>query len=171
MKTGKVIGMFDCRVFKKDTPRAKRNFVADGERINISVGFTDEELEELDELKEFAHYSEKSNKNYVTFKVFPKNCRLYNASATKVAWPDNEDIDGSRFEMIIDFSVKHGKPGTTELNGLYVNNLQVLKRADVPFEPVEGYNDDFISGADISKPVTVTETDEEEKAAVDDLPF
>ena len=62
--------------------------------------------------------------------------------------------------MVIDYSVKHGTG--TDLNGLYANAIQIIRRADNPFEPVAGGNDDFTSGVQ-SAEITDEETE--------DLPF
>lgn len=142
MKTKQVTGTFDCRVWKKDTPKAARAMVEAGNRINLSVGF--EEADFTDEMKEFAHLHEKSGKYYINIKVFPKNCKIYTASAKQVEFPDFTKIDGGRFEVIIDYSIKHGTG--TELNGLYANAIQIIRRADNPFEPIEGGSDDFTAG-------------------------
>ena len=160
MKTKQVTGTFDCRVWKKDTPKAARAMVEAGNRINLSVGF--EEADLTDEIKEFAHFSERVSRWYVNVKVFPKNCKIYTASAKQVEFPDFKLIDGGRFEVIIDYSIKHGTG--TELNGLYANAIQIIRRADNPFEPVEGGSDDFTAGLQNAEIAT---DDEETK----DLPF
>ena len=159
MKTKQVTGTFDCRVWKKDTPKAARTMVEAGNRINLSVGF--EEADLTDEIKEFAHFSERVSRWYVNVKVFPKNCKIYTASAKQVEFPDFTKIDGGRFEVIIDYSIKHGTG--TELNGLYANAIQIIRRADNPFEPVEGGSDDFTSGLQNAEIATEEETT--------DLPF
>ena len=159
MKTKQVTGTFDCRVWKKDTPKAARLMVSQGDRINLSVGFDEADLTE--EMKEFAHLHEKSGKYYINIKVFPKSCKIYTASAKQVEFPDYKLIDGGRFEVIVDYSIKHGTG--TELNGLYANAIQIIRRADNPFEPVEGGSDDFTAGLQNAE----IATDEETK----DLPF
>lgn len=140
MKTNRVTGTFDCRIWKKDTVKSARLMVANGDRINLSVGFDESEIPT--DIKEFARKSSKSERWYVTFKVFPKNCKMYTASAKQVEFPTNEKLDGGRFEMIIDYSVKHGTG--TELNGGYANAIQVIKRADNPFDAVEDGDDNFM---------------------------
>lgn len=157
MKTKKtVLGVFDCRVYKKDTPRQARAMVAPGERVTLSCGFDENDLSE--EMKPFARFHEKSGKWFIQFKVFPKNCRIYTAAARQVEFPDFERIDGGKFEVNLDFSIKHGTG--TELNGCYVNAIQVIRRADNPFAPVAGASDDFTA----VQPVH----DDEESS---DLPF
>lgn len=158
MKTKQVIGNFDCRVWKKDTPKAARAMVEAGNRINLSVGFEADEL--TNEAMEFAHVSEKTGKYYINIKVFPKNCKIFTASAKQVEFPEFTKIDGGRFEMIVDYTIKHGTG--TELNGLYANAIQIIKRADNPFTPIAGGNDDFTSGVQ-SAEITDEETE--------DLPF
>lgn len=162
MKTEKVIGTFDCRIWKKDTPKAARTMVAHGDRVNLSVGFDEDDL--TDEMKEFARLHEKSGKYYINIKVFPKSCKIYTASAKQVEFPAYDKIDGGRFEVIVDFTIKHGTG--TELNGLYANAIQIIKRADVPFEPVEGASDDFLAGGTTPDFLADDADDETE-----DLPF
>ena len=159
MKTKQVTGTFDCRVWKKDTPKSARTMVEAGNRVNLSVGF--EEMDLTDEMKEFAHLHEKSGRYFVNVKVFPKSCKIYTASAKQVEFPDYKLIDGGRFEVIIDYSIKHGTG--TELNGLYANAIQIIRRADNPFEPVEGGSDDFTAGLQNAEIATEEETK--------DLPF
>ena len=74
MKTEKIIGNFDCRVWKKDTPKAARQFVPQGERINLSVGF--EEAELTDEMREFANLHEKAVSITLTSKYFRNRVRF-----------------------------------------------------------------------------------------------
>ena len=163
MKTGKIIGNFDCRVWKKDTPKQARQMVEAGGRINLSVGFDDAEIEEMPGVAEFTRKSEKNGKNYVNIKVFPKNCRIYTASAKQVDFPDFKKIDGGRFEVIVDFTIKHGNGGT-DLNGLYANAIQIIRRADNPFEAIEGGNDNFLAG---TAPDLLSNDSED----IPDLPF
>lgn len=138
-KTGFVNGFFDCREYKKGTKRSERKMVADGARINLSVGFEENQL--TDTIREFARFHEKSGKWFATFKVFPKNCKAYTASAKEINFPSNEQLDGFTFELNIDFSVKHGTG--TELNGLYANKIQFVKKIDNSFDAVEDASDDI----------------------------
>lgn len=162
--------------------------IENGGRISFSVPFTDEELEELQEIAEFAKKSEKSGLNYVSFKIFPKACRMYTASARQIQFPPNSVLDGGKFEVNLEFNIKHGVG--TELNGCYVNAIQVIRKADNPFEAVEG-DDDWINNTpdanpfdvDEEKQKNVTTTNVEKKAQknavkqaeltteADDLPF
>ena len=161
-KTGFVNGFFDCREYKKGTKRSERKMVADGTRVNLSVGFEENQL--TDAIREFAHLHEKSGRWFANFKVFPKNCKAYTASAKEIQFPTNDKIDGYTFEVNIDFSVKHGTG--TELNGLYANKIQFIKKVDNSFEVVSGATDDiFLEKMQSSlNEITV----EEEKS---DLPF
>ena len=140
-KTGFVNGFFDCREYKKGTKRSERKMVADGTRINLSVGFEENEL--TDEIREFARLHEKSGRWFAAFKVFPKNCKAYTASAKEINFPSNEQLDGGTFEVNIDFSVKHGTG--TELNGLYANKIQFVKKIDNSFDAVEDASDDIFN--------------------------
>lgn len=176
-----VEGYFDCRQYKANTPRSSRIMIENGGRIIFSVAFMDEELEQHPELKDFANKSEKSGLNFVGFKIFPKNCKLFTASAKQIEFPDNNLIDGGRFEANLVYSVKHGVG--TELNGCYVNAMQIIRRADNPFDVVEDGNEDWLvekivrdvfpnadailNEKDKSKKKETKKVDEE----VNDLPF
>jgi len=154
MKLTKISGYFDCRKYQKGVQRQARPMVAAGERVNFSVAFPDEFLPA--EIAEFSNRSEKSGLNYVTFKVFPKNVKVYTAAAKQIDFPPLEKLDGGKFEVNIDFSIKHGTG--TELNGCYLNAIQVLRRADNPFEAEEGYSDDAFGSNDdpFSTPAPLT---------------
>ena len=157
---------FDCRQYKKDTPRNLRPMVEAGGRINLTTSMTEEEIPA--ELKEFARKSSKNERLYLTFKVFPKNCRIFTASARQVAFPENEVLDGGRFEIRIDYSIKHGTG--TELNGCYANSIQIIKRADVPFDAIEGGDDDFMSVAPVSSVITPDTEHEPERIQIKEQP-
>ena len=137
-KLTNLTGFFDCRKYKKDVARASRVMCEKEERVNLIISLDESELTE--EIKEFANLSEKSGRWFVTFKIFPKNCKIYTASAKQVNFPDFEKIDGGKFEINIDFSIKHGTG--TELNGCYANAIQIIRRADIPFDVVDG-DDNF----------------------------
>ena len=149
-KLNRATGFFDCREYKKGTKRSERKMVAEGGRINLSIGLQESEL--TDEIREFARLHEKSGRWFVAFKVFQKNCKAYTASAKEITFPTNEQLDGGQFEVNIDFSVKHGTG--TELNGLYANKIQFIRKIDNSFEAVEDGSDD-IFGEKISVRVNV----------------
>ena len=169
-KLNRVTGFFDCREYKKGTKRSERKMSAEGSRVNFSVGLAESEL--TDEIREFARLHEKSGKYFVAFKVFPKNCKAYTASAKEVSFPLNDKIDGGQFDVNIEFSVKHGSG--TELNGLYANKMQFIKKVDNSFEAVEDGDDAMFEGTGTSTGTTAAPV-QGEAATVedkkDDLPF
>lgn len=145
MKVTNVTGFFDCRVYKKDTKRAQRQMAKQGDRINISLAFDEAELP--DEFKEFARTSEKNDRYYVAVKVFPANIKAFSASAQPIDFPTNEQLDGNSFAMNMECSIKHGTG--TELNGVYANKIQFIKRTNNDFEAVED-GDDNLFGVNIT---------------------
>lgn len=178
MQLNKILtGTFDCRQYKKDTPRNSRPLVEDGGRINLTVGFDESEFSLLDEeIKAFGRKSSKNERYYLTFKVFSKNCKLYTASAKQVEFPVNMAIDGARVDCKVEFSVKHGTG--TELNGLYANAIQIIRRADNPFDAIEGGDDDFLNTAPEADPlaapvekIAIAEPMTEGKVDKNGLPF
>lgn len=167
-KAKNLTGFFDCRKYQKGVARQQRAMVAAGERINFSVGFQNEN-DVPDDMREFATKSEKSGLFYVSVKIFPKNCKVYTPSAKIVEFPELEKIDGGKFEINLEYSVKHGTG--TELNGIYANAIQVLRRADNPFDVEDGDESMF----DEKRPTAAAAQTAERPAAVpaegNDLPF
>ena len=150
-KLKNVTGYFDCRQYKVGIPRQNRKIIESGGRIIFSAGFTDEQLSE--ELKPFANKSEKSGLNYVNFKIFTSNCKLYTAAAKLIPFDfEKYEMDGGKFEVNMEVSIKHGKE-KLDLNGAYVNALQIIRRADNPFDVVEGGDDSWVSGEPVAKEV------------------
>ncbi len=149
MKITGIEGWFDCRQYQKGVMRGNRKMVEFGGRINLTSSFSDEELPE--ELAEFANKSEKSGLNYVSFKIFPKTCRLFTATNKEIEFPSYERLDGGKFEVNVVIAIKHGTG--TDLNGAYVNALQIIRRADNPFDVVEGGDDSWVSGEPVAKEV------------------
>lgn len=176
-KLNNMTAAFNCRKFKPDTPWHKREMVAEGERIEFSVGLTKEELKQYTAesygFEDFANFSEKTGKYYVSFKVFPKNCKAYNSKAQQIAFPPYALLDGEYFLINFDYNVKHGDPKKFELNGCYVGGIQFVKPLNVSFEEVEG-DDSWLAGTKVDnenifdKP---TPTQEAPAPAPDDLPF
>lgn len=167
MKLTNLTGYFDCRIYKKDVARASRQMQDKEGRINFTVSMSESDLNE--EVKEFANFSDKTEKYYLTFKIFPKICKLYTAKATQINFPDFGVIDGGRFDVNIEFSIKHGTG--TELNGCYANAIQIIRRADVPFEAVdegdEGDENVFSENV-LKEDISTTHT---QSKKTDDLPF
>lgn len=170
-----VSGYFDCRVYKNGVPRNNRIMVDNHGRINLSASFEEHELPK--EVKEFAKLSEKSGKYFVSFKIFPKNCKLYNSKAKQIPFPDNSLLDGKKFLVNIIFNIKHGTG--TELNGCYVNSLQIVKDLTNPFEAVEDGDEDVFnievekseSGLTKHRATDMTQTTAPDNEGSDDLPF
>ena len=158
-------GWFDCRKYAKNTPKSNRVMQPFGERINLSVGFSDEDLPA--EIAEFTTKSEKTGLNYMNFKLFPKSCRVYTAKNKLIDFPRYELLDGGKFEVNLVVDIKHGTG--TELNGAYVNALQIIRRADNPFDAVEGGDDSWVSGEVV--PEEVNGKDPVLDEANEELPF
>ncbi len=138
MKLTKLQGYFDCRKYQKGVQRGSRLMVEAGGRINLSVAFSSEDLPS--EISEFAKKSDTSGLYYLSFKLFPKNTKCFTAGAKLIDFPSYDKIDGGKFEFNVDFSIKHGTG--TELNGCYVNQIQILRRCDNAFAAEEGYDED-----------------------------
>ncbi len=113
----------------------------EGARINISLSFEKEALPA--DFVEFARESTKNTLWYVAVKVFPKNVKAFCIKAKPIEFPKNITIDGNQYLMNIEYSVKHGTG--TELNGVYANKIQFIKRMNNDFDAVEDGDENVFS--------------------------
>lgn len=134
MKITNLVGYFDCRQYKKDVQKSARPMVEKGGRISFTAII--DEMVGMEEVEKFIKKSDKNDRYYLTIKIFPKTCKVFTHEAKQIDFPDYGKIDGGRFEINVDVAVKHGTG--TELNGVYANAIQIIRRADVPFEAVSG---------------------------------
>ena len=77
------------------------------------------------------------------------------------------EIESPKFEVNMEISIKHGDASKMELNGCYCNALQIIRRADNPFDVVEGGDESWVSGEPVEKELGTDPILDE----ADNLPF
>lgn len=133
MLTSKLSGYFDCRVFKANTPKENQKMKGEDESISFSTTFDAASLPEM--LSKYAKPYEDKNHNQrfrVTFKIGGK-VRWYNAHAQQVEKPSNAELDGTRYNVMIDFATLNGNPDNKEACGYWANAIQYEVDQQNPF--------------------------------------
>lgn len=132
--TEKLTGWFDTRVWKENTPREQQRLKADDDNIGFSTTF--EQCPPA--LQEFAKPYTDSNGNQrwrVTFKISQK-CRWFDGNAQPVDRPSNQELDGQRFEVRVQYNTLRPAPnaGDKAARGYWANCIQFERVNENPFE-------------------------------------
>ena len=126
MRLDNVSGYFDCREFDARKAYADRQMKADSQQIAFNLTFAPDQLPEV--VSEFAKESEhKDGTRY--FKVRMKigrKCeflRKENGRVRRVKRPANEELDGKRWNVCLDFNALHGDSDKKEARGYWLNGI------------------------------------------------
>ena len=121
MRLDNVSGYFDCREFDAD-----RTMKADTQQIAFNLTFTPDKLPEV--VAEFAKESKhKDGTRY--FKVRMKigrKCKFLrkeNGFVRHINRPTNEELDGKRWNVCLDFNALHGDSTKKEASGYWLNGI------------------------------------------------
>ena len=101
MKTNKLTGFFDVRVYKKDLDRDKRPIKGQSDNITFTVA-SDTPIEGLKEYmvcKTKHTDSGDINRYYLQFKI-GGNCRWFDGNGQPTEQPLYSNLDGKRYEVI-----------------------------------------------------------------------
>lgn len=178
MKTNKLIGFFDVRVYKKDLDRDKRPIKGQSDNITFTVA-SDAPIEGLKEYmvcKPKHTDSGDVNRYYLQFKI-GGNCRWFDGNGQPTEQPLYSNLDGKRYEVIIDFNHKDKNPNNPLApSGCWVNAIMYREMPSNPFEGM-ALGDTPInvtSNADEAHPnteTTSTNLSQEATPEEEDLPF
>ena len=126
MRLDNVSGYFDCREFDARKAYADRQMKADTQQIAFNMTFAPDKLPEV--VAEFAKESEyKDGTRY--FKVRMKigrKCeflRKENGFVRRIKRPTNEELDGKRWNVCLDFNALHGDSAKKEASGYWLNGI------------------------------------------------
>lgn len=135
--TGKLTGFFDVRDYKAGVSHENMPMKAEGAQIAFNVLFKQSECPQ--ELAEFCKPYEKNGMQYVIvkFKIGNK-CKWYDADAQLVDKPSNVDLDGVRYNVVIDYVALHGDASKKEASGFWAHNIQFEQAIENPFQPMGG---------------------------------
>ena len=126
MRLDNVSGYFDCREFDARKAYADRMMKADTQQIAFSLTFSPDQLPEV--VSEFAKESKyKDGTRY--FKVRMKigrKCeflRKEKGFVRRIKRPTNEELDGKRWNVCLDFNDLHGDSDKKEARGYWLNGI------------------------------------------------
>ena len=126
MRLDNVSGYFDCREFDARKAYADRQMKADTQQIAFTLNFTPDKLPEV--VAEFAKESE-HNDGTRYFKVRMKigrKCeflRKEKGFVRRIKRPTNEELDGKRWNVCLDFNVLYGDSDKKEARGYWLNGI------------------------------------------------
>ena len=126
MRLDNVSGYFDCREFDARKAYADRTLKADTQQIAFNMTFAPDKLPEV--VSEFAKEFERKDGTRgfaVRMKVGGK-CKFFrkeNGAVRQVARPTNEELDGERWNVCLDFNALHGDSDKKEASGYWLNGI------------------------------------------------
>ena len=126
MRLDNVSGYFDCREFDARKAYADRTMKADTQQIAFNMTFAPDQLPET--VAEFAKEFERKDGTRafaVRMKVGIK-CKFFrkeNGAVRQVARPTNDELDGERWNVCLDFNTLHGDSTKKEPNGYWLNGI------------------------------------------------
>lgn len=126
MRLDYVSGYFDCREFDARKAYADRTMKADTQQIAFNMTFATDQLPEV--VSEFAKEFERKDGTRgfaVRMKVGAK-CKFFrkeNGAVRQVARPTNEELDGERWNVCLDFNALHGDSAKKEASGYWLNGI------------------------------------------------
>ena len=126
MRLDNVSGYFDCREFDARKAYADRTLKADSQQIAFNMTFSPDQLPEV--VAEFAKEFERKDGTRgfaVRMKVGAK-CKFFrkeNGAVRQVNRPANEELDGERWNVCLDFNALHGDSTKKEASGYWLNGI------------------------------------------------
>lgn len=152
MKTDVISGLFDVRKYEKKVERKDRKLLAENDNISFSASFPINELPDMfkmdgapdvfvklyasrDEVR--AAETEKreavNDRASVKFKI-GSGAKWFDKYGKVISKPSNEELDGSRFEVRIDFKRRAKNPDDDKApSGYWVNAIMFRKVEANPF--------------------------------------
>ena len=126
MRLDNVSGYFDCREFDARKAYADRTMKADSQQIAFTLTYAPDQLPEV--VAEFAKESEyKDGTRYFKVRMkIGKKCqflRKENGFVRRIKRPTNEELDGERWNVCLDFNALHGDSNKKEARGYWLNGI------------------------------------------------
>lgn len=151
MLTPKISGIFNCRKYDQTgkKQREQRELMADTDNVTLSATFGMNEIPEclqgLDEfMKPIVSRKEREDAEHenrqvqtdrvaVRFKIGQRT-NWFDKTAKPCARPTNEELDGKRFMVQLDFVKREKDPANPlKASGLWVNNIMYTEITNNPF--------------------------------------
>lgn len=142
MRLDNVSGYFDCREFDARKAYEDRTLKADTQQIAFNMTFAPDALPEsvAEFAKEFEH-KDGTRAFAVRMKVGAK-CKFFrkeNGAVRQVNRPTNEELDGDRWEVCLDFNALHGDANKKEASGYWANGIFLVCTQSEMFADLNEY--------------------------------
>ena len=126
MTLDNVSGYFDCREFDARKAYADRTMKADTQQITFNMTFAPYQLH--DTVAEFAKEFERKDgtRGFAVRMKVGNKCKFFrkeNGAVRQIARPTNEELDGERWNVCLDFNALHGDSAKKEASGYWLNGI------------------------------------------------
>lgn len=138
--TNQLTGYFDVRVYNERV--AKENWKLKGNEDNITFGVSlaadDPGIKDFTEFGKPYTDRNGNQRVRVNFKI-GNRCRWYDEQAQPMEKPDNADLDGKKYEAVIQYNTLSADPSNPmEPRGYWVNQIQIREVMQNPFSAMGG---------------------------------
>ena len=135
MRADNLTGYFDTREFRSGVKYADRQMKSEDDTLGFSVRYSASELPEA--LAKYAKKVEKDGDTYffVTFKI-GKRCKWFDRNGAQTEKPANEELDGSQWNVHIDYKELNGNPQNHEACGYWANGVLLISSASDLFSDI-----------------------------------
>lgn len=138
--TQTLTGWFDVRVYNERIPRENRQIKSENDNIGFSATFAAGDPAAAQFVDHGKPYLD-SNGNQrlrVNFKI-RRTCRWFDENASPVSKPSNIDLDGKRFEVVMQYNEVEGDPAKPlSPRGYWVDAIQFREVVTNPFAAMPG---------------------------------
>lgn len=129
MRMDDLSGYFDVREYKPKKAQNERAFKPEGSMVTFGVAFDPERLPKdlANRAKTVQRKKDGSIFMLVKFKI-GKGCKWFEKQGVRVheiARPSNEELDGKRYDVCIDYRELNGDPKKLEACGYWVNAILI----------------------------------------------
>lgn len=126
-------GYFDVREYNAKKERKEWKIKEEGQTIEFSQIFSTENLpKELSEFAKLFTRKDSTQACVVRFKISSR-CKWFGKNAegkfTEMAKPTNEELDGTRYQVAINYRTLHGDASKKEASGYWANGICILGTA------------------------------------------
>lgn len=138
--TQTLTGWFDVKVYNERIPRENRQIKGENDNIGFSATFAAGDPAAVQFVNHGKPYLDANGNQRlrVTFKIGPR-CRWFDENANPVTKPSNVDLDGKRFEVVMQYNEVAGEPAKPlSPKGYWVDAIQFREAQVNPFAAMAG---------------------------------
>lgn len=175
MRMDDLSGYFDVREYKPKKAQNERAFKAEDSMVTFGVAFDPEHLpkELANRAKTVQRKKDGSIFMLVKFKI-GKGCKWFEKQGGRVkeiSRPSNEELDGKRYDVCVDFRELNGDPKKLEACGYWVNAILITGVESSYFSDLNENEQETEQEKDMPVSDASQNTQNENAENDEDLPF